>query len=169
MEEKYGDKEKAKTMPSFGDFRKKIISTINNVPLNKMVFDMRFNSGGSSPQGTDLIHELMLKEKINKKGKLFVVVGRSTFSSAIINAMDFKSKTRAILVGEETGGKPNHFGEVKSFTLPSSGLKVSYSTKYFRYSDEDIKTLRPDIIIEETFSDYKSGIDPVYTWIVNYR
>ncbi|HKR04054.1 MAG TPA: S41 family peptidase [Bacteroidia bacterium] len=169
MEEKYGDKEKAAGLPSFAEYRKSIFETINNRPVNKLVFDMRLNSGGSSPQGTDLITDLATQDKINKKGKLFVVIGRATFSSAIINAMDFKSKTNAVFVGEETGGKPSHFGEVKIFNLPSSGLKVNYSTKYFKRTEEDLKTLKPDITIEESFSDFKKGIDPVYEWIVNYK
>src|SRR6185436_7688316 len=145
------------------------ISAIDSLPVNKMIVDMRLNPGGSSPQGSDLVTELLLKKKINKKGKLFVVIGRTTFSSAIVNAVEFKSKTNAILVGEETGGNPNHFGEIKSFSLPSSGIKVYYSTKHFRLTGEDSRTMKPDVIIEESFGDFKSGIDPVYSWIVNYR
>jgi hypothetical protein len=169
LEEKFGDKKKFPEQLSFADFRKNIFETINNRPVNKLVFDMRLNTGGSSPQGTDLANVLAIQDKINKKGKLFVVIGRATFSSAILNAMDFKSKTNAIFVGEETGGKPSHFGEVKTFNLPSSGLKVNYSTKYFKRTDEDLKTLKPDITIEESFNDFKKGIDPVYEWIVNYK
>ena len=70
-----------------------------------------------------------------------------------------------IFVGEETGGKPNHFGEVRSFKLPNSGLEVSYSTKYFKKSDKYINSFTPDYIIKESFVDLKKGIDPVYDWI----
>ena len=44
-----------------------------------------------------------------------------------------QNDTEAIFIGEPTGGRPNHFGEVKSFNLPNSGLSVRYSTKYFRF------------------------------------
>ena len=40
-------------------------------------------------------------------------------------ALSLKEKAGALLVGEPTGGKPSHFGEVKSFELPVSGLSVS--------------------------------------------
>ncbi len=89
---------------------------------------MRYNGGGSSPQGTKFIKDLSHLNKINQEGKLFVLIGRETFSSAIINTLDFQSKTKAILVGEETGGKASHYGETRSFRLPSSGLKITYST-----------------------------------------
>jgi hypothetical protein len=94
-----------------------------------------------------------------------VVLGRATFSSAILNAMDFKRLTNAIFVGEETSGKPNHFGEVKSFQLPTSKLSVNYSTKYFKMTDENVNTIAPDVKIEMSFSDFMKGVDPVYEWV----
>jgi C-terminal processing protease CtpA/Prc len=105
-------------------------------------------------------------KKINERGKLYVILGRFTFSSAIINAMDFSNKTQAIFVGEETSGKPNHYGEVRSFTLPNSGLNINYSTKYFKRSEKNLKTITPDHIIETSFKDFKEGKDPVYDWII---
>jgi C-terminal processing protease CtpA/Prc len=126
---------------------------------------MRFNGGGNSGQGTEFISKLSGYNISKQDKKIYVVIGRQTFSSAIINTMDFKGQTKAILVGEETGGKPNHFGEVRNLQLPSSGLNISYSTKYFTRTKEDLKTIRPDVIIESSFSDFKKGIDPVYEWI----
>lgn len=108
-----------------------------------------------------LLSALAESPKINKKGHLFVVVGRSTFSSAILNALTLKNETEAIFVGEPTGGRPNHFGEVRSFNLPNSGLTVRYSTKYFRYSDDDSESLFPDILVEPSFSDFVSNTDSV--------
>jgi len=98
-----------------------------------------------------LKHKKLAKQKnINKKGKLFVIIGRKTFSSAVLNTLDFKKHTNAIIVGEETSGKPNHYGEIKSFELPNSKLKVYYSTKYFKHYEKDIETIRPDVIIKTT-------------------
>ncbi|MFC0877622.1 S41 family peptidase [Saccharicrinis sp. FJH2] len=154
-------------LPSFAEFQNQIIDTIKANNFNKIIFDIRFNGGGNSDQGTQLIKELSTLKKANKKGKLYVIIGRKTFSSAIINAMDFRNMTNAILVGEETSGKPNHLGEVKRMQLPSSGLSVQYSTKYFKRTDKDLNTITPDHIIEASFKDFKEGHDPVYEWIVN--
>jgi hypothetical protein len=161
-----GFKGNPEQLPSFSDFKKKVIETINSNDFDKVIFDMRFNGGGNSAPGTELIRELSTINKINKKGTLYVIIGRQTFSSAIINAMDFKNMTQAIFVGEETSGKPNHFGEIKQLELPNSGLKIWYSTKYFKNSDKDLKTITPDHSIDISFKDFMKGHDPVFDWII---
>ncbi len=158
-----GDSQK---LPSFSKFHKAIVDSIKKNDFNKVVFDIRFNGGGNSYQGTKLVEELSTIDKIKSKGKLYVITGRDLYSSAIINIMDFTNMTNAILVGEETSGKPNHLGEIRSFKLPSSALSLQYSTKYFKRTDKDLKTITPDKIIESSFTDFKNGKDPVFEWIL---
>jgi hypothetical protein len=172
--------------PSIEEFKQKVYKTISEKPIKKFVFDMRYNGGGSSPQGTKFIEDLSHINKINQEGKLFVLIGRETFSSAIINTLDFQSKTKAILLGEETGGKASHYGETRSFRLPSSGLKITYSRKYFYCNKKNkIKVFRskegintnkdkresiiPDNILELSFDNFKNNVDPVLKWIEKYN
>lgn len=161
----YGDKDRAASLPSFNEFGDKAFDVLNGNPIDKIIFDMRFNGGGNSAPGSDFIKRLA--EYLNKHPdvKTYVVIGRNTFSSAILNSMDFKKMTNAVFVGEETAGKPNHFGEVKSIQLPGSGLQVGYSSNYFKNTEEDISTLKPDVQIEMSFSDFTKGIDPVFEWV----
>jgi len=165
LEQKYGNKSRVKNLPHFETFKNRILYILRNKPVEKLIFDMRFNSGGSSLQGKRLIEELAKIEKINQKGKLYVAIGRKTFSSAILNTIDFMELTNATLIGENTSGMPNHYGEVRHFNLPFSQLRVNYSTKYFNASENDIKTILPDIKIELSYSDFIKGIDPVFDWI----
>lgn len=72
--------------------------------------------------------------------------------------MDFKRLTKATFIGEETAGKPNHFGEVKNLQLPESKLYVMYSTKYFKRAKKETNTIKPDVPIEMSFSDFTKGI-----------
>jgi hypothetical protein len=160
-----GNWQRARNTPSFSKFEKTIIKTLGDKEIKKLVFDMRFNPGGSSFQGKKLIKQLADIDKINQRGKLYVIIGRKTFSSAILNTIDFLNYTQAILVGEETGGKPNHFGEIKSLMLPTSKLEIYYSTKYFHLSNKYTNTITPDVQIESGFSDFVEGRDPVYEWI----
>lgn len=153
-------------LPSFTEFHRAVIDTILHNDFKNVIFDIRFNSGGNSYQGTKLIKELSAIKKVNTKGKLYVIIGRKSFSSAIINVMDFKNMTNAILVGEETTGKPNQLGEIRYLKLPSSGLAMQYSTEYFKRTNNDLKTITPDKIIEPSFIDFKEGRDPVYEWIL---
>ena len=57
-------------------------------PVEKLVIDLRNNGGGDSSILDPFIGELAAAKEINRKGRLFVIVGRRTFSSAILNALD---------------------------------------------------------------------------------
>lgn len=149
---------------TFKDFQKEIFNYLKKKKVEKFIFDMRFNAGGNSKYGTQFVKKLS-KNKINTDSTLYVVIGRKTFSSAILNTLDFKENTKAIIVGENTGGKPNHYGEIRNFKLPSSNIGVIYSTKYFKRVQIEMSTIKPDVIIEMSFKDYKKGKDPVYEWI----
>lgn len=165
LELQYGNAQNAEKMPSFKEFEEKVFQTITKHSIDKVVFDIRFNGGGNSSQVTEFVVKFAKILEKKPETKIYVILGRHTFSSAILNAMDFKLITNATFIGEETSGKPNHFGEVKSFQLPNSGIKVNYSTKYFKRTDGKVSTLSPEIKLESSFSDFDHGIDPAYEWI----
>lgn len=165
LEEANGNKEKAAGLPSFKELEERTFTLLHTKPVRKIVFDVRFNGGGNSYPATEFAKKLANFLQTHPQIKTYVVLGRYTFSSGILNALDFKRLTNAVFVGEETAGKPNHFGEIRSFRLPESGIEVIYSTNFFKNTDEDIHTLIPDIPVETTFSDYSKGIDPVYECI----
>jgi len=133
----------------------------------QLVIDLRNNRGGSSPIFEPFIRKLR-KSRFNSKGKLWVIIGKDTFSSAILNSLSLKRHTEAVFIGENTGGEPNHYGEVKEFKLPNSDITVQYSTKYFHWYEKDANTLKPDIYIEESFTADMEGRDPVLEYIINY-
>jgi hypothetical protein len=167
LEQRYGSEERASKLPSFKAFSDSLVKNIKDYSPIKLIFDMRFNPGGSSQQGTELVNELSKMDEINQDGKIFVIIGRRTFSSAVINAMNFKEETKAILIGESTSGAPNHFGEVKSMVLPETEIRVSYSTKYFKYTDDDASTIIPDVRVEITIEDLMNGKDTILEYIDN--
>ncbi len=166
-EEKFGSGASALFMPSFREFEKQVFHSIRKQDIDRLVFDMRFNSGGNSYQGTKFIEKLS-NTKLNGAGKIFVIVGRHTFSSAILNTLDFLKNTDAVIVGEGTGGRPNHYGEVKRFVLPESKLVVSYSSKYFKVIEEDPSSIVPEIEALLYFKDFMNGIDPALEAIRNH-
>jgi hypothetical protein len=160
---KYNNCREMKEKP-FKIFSKELMELVNNDDVEKLVIDMRDNGGGRSRILKGFINELS-QSKLNKEGKIFVIVGRKTFSSAILNTISLKKKTKAIFVGEPTSGKPNHYGDTKAFRLPNSKINVKYSTKYFNNYDEDIETFIPDKIIELTIDDYINNNDPIMKYI----
>ena len=135
--------------------------TIRRNPVDRLVIDLRNNGGGDSSILDPFIGELAAAKEINRKGRLFVIIGRRTFSSAILNALDLKKRTEAVFYGEPTGGKPNHYGEIETLTLPHLKLGVSYSTKYFQFAEGDDPSMQPDVLVELTLGDYLAHRDPV--------
>lgn len=164
-----GSKERAENLPSFVAFQKNLFDQIDTLPVEKLVFDLRFNNGGASPQGTKLVKKVAGIEELNQKGKLFVITGINTFSSGLINVLDFKEQTNAIFVGSITGGKPNHYGEINQLKLPTSGTTINYSTKYFDNNMPGKNSFYPDVEINTSFYYYNKGIDPVYEYIRDYK
>lgn len=145
----------------FAAFAAGLWDTARKNPVERLVIDLRNNGGGDSSILDTFISDLAANKELNREGRLFVVVGRRTFSSAILNALDLGKKTEAVFYGEPTGGKPNHYGEIKTLTLPHLQLKVSYSTKYFQFVEGDEPSLRPDVLIEPTLEDHLALRDPV--------
>jgi hypothetical protein len=125
------------------------------------VVDVRSNTGGDSTVDDPLIRGLESRPAWRQRGRLFALTGGLTFSSGMWTANDLR-RLGAILVGGPTGGKPNSYGNVRNFSLPNSGLPVSYSTTYFRIiEDADPPSLLPELPVDPTLADYRSGRDPV--------
>jgi len=153
---------------SLGDHARSLFAFIKSNPTKRLVIDLRQNGGGDFFQGRNhLIRPLKDLPAINQKGRLFVIIGRRTFSAAMVNAIDFRKETNAILVGEPIGERPNSYSENDEMTLPNSRLEVSYSTRYYKFLDEDVPAVMPDKRIDPNWTDFKAGRDPVMDWILS--
>src|SRR5262249_22815162 len=97
-----------------------------------------------------------LASRLKSVGRIYVLIGPRTFSSASMNAWDLQKNLRAKLVGESSGGSPGGYGEIKLFTLPNSKLTVQYTTKYFSLGDT---SLIPDLPVSATLADALNGRD----------
>ncbi len=146
---------------SFSEFTRQVFERLDQSPGARLVVDVRNNGGGNSGVFSPFLDALKRRPALPEKRRLVVIVGRQTFSSAILNAISLKQDANATLVGEPTSGRPNHYGELRSLALPFTGLKVSYSTQYFKQSIVDSASLEPDIRVEMTIADLVAGRDPV--------
>jgi hypothetical protein len=145
----------------FPRFTEEVFAFADSHDVGRLVIDLRHNGGGNSGIFAPFLAAIKERESLNSEGRLFVLIGRRTFSSAVLNALELQNQTAALFAGEPTGGKPNHFGEIKYFRLPNSGIPIQYSTKYFSYAGEDSPSLMPDIPVKLNFADYKANTDPV--------
>ena len=126
----------------------------------KVILDLRYNTGGDSRIFEPMIEKLgELKEQ--QGFQVYVLIGRNTFSSAIINSIQAQEALDAVLVGEQTGGSVNGYGELQSFQLKNTPIQVYYSTKYFELiPGYDKDSLYPDQPVAQTYADYVAGVDP---------
>lgn len=153
-----------KDIPTFG---RELICFINDNTVNKLVIDLRNNLGGNSQLLDEFIKAIQHCEKINKKGNLYVITGRETFSSALLNLYSLKSKTKAIFIGEPTGGKPNCYGEVERFKLKNSPITICHSTKYYKTIKNDrLLSFVPDINLDVSVENFIMGNDPWLEYIL---
>ena len=156
---------------SFEKFVEQMFKIIDSLPIRKMVIDIRRNNGGDNTLNKPLIHALIRSDKVNQKGKLFVIIGRNTFSAAVNLAADLENHTNAIFVGEPTAAGPNHFGETTVLHLPVSKLLVLYSSLFWQYSSPKDKrnSIEPSIPISLKWHDYKNNLDPCLSAIIKLK
>lgn len=151
------------------EFAEFITTKSEELDARCLVIDLRFNGGGDETVIWPMMAALEGFERFKDKGDIIVLISRYTYSSAMSNAHQFRDRCGAVLIGEPTGGKPNHFGQLGSFTLPNSGLTVHHSTKYFHKVEGDPDAVYPDVLVGITSNDFFSGKDPVLDTAIRYQ
>ncbi len=85
-------------------------------------------------------------------GKIYLLVNLQTYSSAADFAQCFKYQKRGIIIGKETGGLVESYGDIVTAILPNTKLEMSISSKL--YFDAGIKDnewhgVIPDISVSD--------------------
>ena len=148
---------------SIADFAQRLFGFIAEHPVDKLIIDLRFNRGGNGMLNQPLIHGLIRSPKLQRPGSLFAIIGRGTFSAAMMFTVDLEKHTPVLFVGEPTGSLPNHYGDSRKIRLPHSGLTVRLSTLYWQLSDprDARRAISPHLPATLSSADYRTGRDPV--------
>jgi hypothetical protein len=161
---------------TIADFARRVFAFVEANPVDRFVLDIRQNNGGNSLLNQPFIHGLIRSDKVNQTGKLFVLIGRGTFSAAVSFVGALEEHTRAIFIGEPTGGRPNHFGKSglsgpTTFMLPHSRLVIEYSNEFMqRGIAGDVSPWKAPLIAAELSSeDYRTNRDPMMEAVFNYK
>lgn len=146
---------------SFDDFSERLLTFADTAKLEKLVIDLRLNRGGNGSLRKALVRGLLKRPSINKRGHLFILTGRSTWSASQFILDDMSEFSDALFVGEPSASRGNSYGDSRQIKLPNSGITARASVFYWQdWNPDDTRPwIAPDIAAEMTFSDYRSDRD----------
>lgn len=152
---------------SLGDFSERLFGVIDDHVVDKLVIDLRWNNGGNTFLLLPLLHRL-IGSKVNARGRLFVIIGRGTFSAAQNFTSLLDKHTEAIFVGEPTGSSPTFVGETVEFKLPYSGSWVNVSDLLWQGTwPMDYRIwIAPTLYAPPTFAAFRENRDPAFEAIL---
>ncbi|MEX1246161.1 MAG: tetratricopeptide repeat protein [Thermoanaerobaculia bacterium] len=150
-----------KDTETVADFARRLFAFVAENPVDRFVLDLRLNRGGDGGLNRPLLLGIIKSDKIDRRGKLFTLIGRSTWSAAQMLVNELEEYTQTLFVGEPSGGKVNSYGDSRKITLPNSGITVRVSTLWWQGDERDKRPwMAPDIAADLTFDDYRANNDP---------
>ncbi|HEX8147039.1 MAG TPA: tetratricopeptide repeat protein [Pyrinomonadaceae bacterium] len=146
---------------TLADFSKRLLDFVEANEVEKLVLDLRLNRGGNGGLLRPLVVGL-IKSKVNRRGRLFVLTGRGTWSAAQFLLNRLEAYTEVLFVGEPSGSKGNHYGDSRRITLPNSGVTVRVSVYYWQEWEpwDPRPWTAPHVTAELSSEDYRAGLDP---------
>jgi tetratricopeptide (TPR) repeat protein len=151
-------------------FADRLFEFIDKNEVERLIVDARWNGGGNSFLNRPIVNGIIGCKKINHAGKLFIVIGRNTFSAAQNFVTDLGRQCDAVFVGEPSGSSPNFVGESIRFGLPYSKMTGTISDLYWQRSwPMDHRTwIAPELPAPPTFEQFRSNRDPALEAIFAY-
>ncbi len=146
---------------SFQRFAEEIAAQAARQAPEKLVVDLRRNGGGNSGVWRPLLQAMRTNPALRPRGGIYALTGSGTFSSGLLAAIQLREEFQAMIAGEPTCERPNHYGDMRAFRLPNSGISVSYSTKHFFPLDDDPPSLMPELRVAVRAAEFFAGRDPV--------
>lgn len=162
----YVNFEKYSSMAKMDEMSAELLRFINHYKTENIIIDLRGNEGGDFFIGLKLAQVLVLANSINWKSGVYVMIDNNTYSAAMSNATQYAQLLNATLVGQPTGSKPTGYQDMWQFSLPNSGLIVTYSKRMYRFEDGDMDAVFPDVAIELTAEDYMRANDKSLQWVI---
>jgi hypothetical protein len=128
----------------------------------RLIIDWRYNFGGDGSTVPAMSREFIRRGSNPPWRELYILVGRRTFSAAVMALNALIGQLPLTTVGEPPGSALNHFGDGTSRTYPRTGLRLHVSTRWWQLSSsDDLREYLPvDVAAPFAASDYFEGRDP---------
>jgi tetratricopeptide (TPR) repeat protein len=138
----------------------------------RTVIDIRNNTGGEGGLVPAVIREIVRTREIDEPGRLFVVIGRRTFSAGQMMTAMLQRFSAAIVVGEPSSAFYNGYAGHEFVHLPHSGIGIMISPDYYQMGDypgDPRQQATPRLAGVPTFADYRANRDPALDAILAYE
>jgi hypothetical protein len=141
----------------------------DSVKPARLVIDLRENTGGNGTLNRYPVQQLLRRPALDRPDRLFVIVGRRTFSAGQQFANLLEAWTQATFVGEPTGQRPSQYGDHRPLVLPASGMTVQISSIFHQAPNEfDTRSFVPPRLYTPLDSkSYRAGVDPALVAILS--
>jgi len=145
-----------------------VFALADSAPIARLVIDIRENLGGNGGLNRYPIQQILRRPALDRRDRLFVIIGRRTFSAGQQFANLLEAWTQATLVGEPSGQRPSQYGDHRPLVLPASHVAVNISTVFHQAPNEfDRRSFVPPAIYAPlTATAYRDGVDPALAAIV---
>ena len=155
---------------SFAQYNDELRQLIMKQSIEHLVIDLRHNGGGDGSILPPMVATATLFEAFRPDGKLFIIMGRNTFSAGHDLLVDLTRFTHPILVGEPSGTRPNAIAEAGWFNLPYSQQTGIVSSQFHQKSSaEDHRIwLAPDLPVSLSSAAYFNGQDLALDAVLNF-
>lgn len=147
---------------TLASFAQKLGRVLTEQRPQSVIVDVRHNNGGNLMLLPPLLSAFRNYESSRKDSRIYVLMGRNTFSAAQVFLAQMDRDTKAIFAGEPSSSKPNFVGEETEVILPWSGAMGSISDEYHETIPGDKREwIEPDIKLVLGSEDYFANRDPL--------
>jgi len=147
----------------------RVFALADSVRPARVVIDLRENTGGNGGLNRYPVQQILRRPALDRPDRLFVIIGRKTFSAGQQFTNLLEAWTQATLVGEPSGQKPSQYGDHHPLTLPSKQLTIQISSVFHQAPNEfDTRDFVPPRIYAPLDSkSYRAGLDPAMAAILS--
>ncbi|WP_116089933.1 hypothetical protein [Sphingomonas crusticola] len=159
--------------PTLAEFGERVLAEIARAPRARLIVDLRFNTGGNLQKTQGLFEQIAHSPLAQERGRLFVILGPSTFSAGITPAAILAQDGKPVFVGSAPGDRLFFWAEGGNVLLPNSGINLHYADRAHIYAPGgpavpadlvylrlNARSLTPSLPASLSFADYVRGRDP---------
>jgi len=148
---------------TIADLADRLRRTADREPIDKVVVDLRTNTGGNNQLVHPLVDLLGSHPRIDRRGVLYTLLSPVTFSAAGSFAGELERRTKTLFAGEPSGFAPNIWGEGVPVVLPRSRVVAQISYAYYQSGlpDDPRTHIAPELPVPLTADQHFSNDDRV--------